>query len=100
MWQDILDSVVREAAAHDRNWQRRRRSLSTLLVVLFVYRLAYSPQPRGYALILADLWECCRRLGIDLPHVIALSLAGNHHDRGAAQGAAPHAGHPLPGQRR
>ena len=67
MWQDILDSVVREAAAHDRNWQRRRRSLSTLLVVLFVYRLAYSPQPRGYALILADLWECCRRLGIDLP---------------------------------
>ena len=67
MWQDILDSVVREAAAHDRNWQRRRRSLSTLLVVLFVYRLAYSPQPRGYALILADLWECCRRLGVDLP---------------------------------
>ena len=67
MWQDILDSVVREAAAHDRNWQRRRRSLSTLLVVLFVYRLAYSPQPRGYALILADLWECCRRPGVDLP---------------------------------
>ena len=24
---------------------------------------------------------------------------GNHHDRGAAQGPSPHAGHPLPGQR-
>ena len=33
-------------------------------------------------------------------NVIALSLrVGNHHDRRAAQGAAPHAGHPLPGQR-
>ena len=33
-------------------------------------------------------------------NVIALSLrVGNHHDGGAAQGAAPHADHPLPGQR-
>ena len=67
LWRSILDSVVRTAAAHDRSWQRRRRSLNTLLVVLFVYRLAHAPPPRGYARVLADLWESCRQLGLDLP---------------------------------
>ena len=80
-----------------RPWQRRRRSLSTLLVVLFVYRLAYSPQPRGYALILADLWECCRRLGIDLPQprpVAASSMCAARSKVGT--GVHPRGGPTMP----
>ena len=67
MWREILGSVARTAAAHDRRWQRRRRSIGTLLVVLFVLRLARTPGRQGYARVLADLWECCRRLGLQLP---------------------------------
>ena len=67
MWRSMLDGVVRTAAAHDRSWQRRRRSIDTLLVVLFVYRLVHSSKRQGYAPILAGLWEDCRRLGLDLP---------------------------------
>ena len=67
MWRDILGSVAETAAAHDWRWQRRRRSIGTMLVVLFVFRLAHAPRRRGYARVLADMWECCRRLGLELP---------------------------------
>ncbi len=67
MWRDILGSVARAANAHDQRWQRRRRSIHTLLVVLFVFRLVRTPRRQGYARVLADLWECCRRLGLQLP---------------------------------
>ena len=66
MWRDILGSVARAADEHDRRWQRRRRSIRTLLVVLFVFRLVRTPTKRGYTKVLADLWKCCRRLGLEL----------------------------------
>ena len=64
---DILGSVARTANRHDQRWQRRRRSIHTLLVVLFVFRLVRTPRRQGYARALADLWERCRRLGLQLP---------------------------------
>ena len=87
MWRDILGSVARTAAAHDRCWQRRRRSIGTLLVVLFVLRLARSPRQRGYGRVLAELWECCRRLGLELPQprpVAASSMCAARAKVGAA----------------
>ena len=66
MWRDILGSVARAADEHDRRWQRRRRSIRTLLVVLFVFRLVRTPTKRGYTKVLGDLWKCCRRLGLQL----------------------------------
>ncbi len=75
MWRDILGSVARAADRHDQRWQRRRRSIHTLLVVLFVFRLVRTPRRQGYARVLADLWECCRRLGLELaqPRPVAAS---------------------------
>ena len=87
MWRDILGSVARAADAHDRRWQRRQRSIRTLLVVLFVLRLARAPRQRGYARVLADLWECCRRLGLELPQarpVAASSMCAARAKVGAA----------------
>ena len=87
MWRDLLGSVARAADAHDRRWQRRQRSIGTLLVVLFVFRLARAPRQRGYAPVLADLWECCRRLGLKLPQarpVAASSMCAARAKVGAA----------------
>ena len=86
MWRDLLGDVARAAAEHDRRWQRRRRSIRTLLVVLFVFRLARAPRNRGYGRVLADLWECCRRLGLELPQprpVAASSMAAARAKVGA-----------------
>ena len=66
MWQEILAAVTAVAADHDRQWMRRQRAINTLLVVLFVFRLAFAPR-RGYPATLSALWEQCRRLGVALP---------------------------------
>ena len=52
---------------HDRVWQRRRRVLNTLLIMLFVFRLVFSKDRQGYAITLAELWDQCRALGVALP---------------------------------
>ena len=55
------------AAAHDRQWMQRKRILDSLIVVLFVFRLVLSRGDKGYATVLAELWDQCRKLGIALP---------------------------------
>ena len=67
MWQGILSTVTRVTREHDRQWLRRQRLINTLLVVLFVYRLVFGHDNRGYGATLNKLWEQCRRLGVPLP---------------------------------
>ena len=66
-WQKIVDAVGRLAAEQDREWMRRRRVLDTLLVILFTFRLVLSQGDKGYETVLAELWEQCRKAGIELP---------------------------------
>ena len=65
LWRSIIGTAV--AVAHDRLWQRRRRVLNTLLIMLFVFRLVFSKDRQGYAITLAELWDQCRALGVALP---------------------------------
>ena len=44
-----------------------QRSLNTLLVVLFVFRLVLAKNRQGYGATLAELWDQCRRQGVPLP---------------------------------
>ena len=66
-WGPLIDAVVAVARDFDRHWQRRRRSLNTLLVVLFVFRLVFAKNRQGYGATLAELWDQCRRQGVPLP---------------------------------
>ena len=67
MWMKIVDAAGELAAAHDRRWMKRKRILDSLIVVLFVFRLVLSRGDKGYATVLAELWDQCRKLGIALP---------------------------------
>ena len=60
LWQGLIGTLTRVASAYDREWVRRQRTLNTLLVVLFVYRIVFTPDSRGYATVLAELWAQCR----------------------------------------
>ena len=44
LWQELIGTLVRVAGAHDREWIKRRRTLNTLLVMLFVFRLVFAPE--------------------------------------------------------
>ena len=75
LWQELVSTAVRVAREHDVEWVRRQRTLNTLLVILFVFRLVFAPARRGYATVLADLWENCRQLGVELPQARPVSAA-------------------------
>lgn len=75
LWQELIATAVQVAREHDAQWVRRQRALNTLLVMLFVFRLAFAPERRGYATVLSDLWENCRQLGVDLPQPRPVSAA-------------------------
>ena len=57
MWMKIIEAAGRLAAEHDRTWMRRRRVLNSLIVMLFVFRLVLSRNSKGYATVVAELWD-------------------------------------------
>ncbi len=67
LWRGVVGTLTSVANAWDRTWLKRQRSINTLLVMMFVYRLALAPDRQRYALTLSELWEQCRQLGIALP---------------------------------
>ena len=75
LWQRIVTTLQRVTAEHDLVWQRRKRVLNTMLIVLFVFRLAQSTNRRGYEISLNELWENCRALKVELPREKPVSAA-------------------------
>ena len=75
VWRSLIDAVVAVAHDFDRSWQKRQRSLNTLLVVLFIFRLVLSKNRQGYGATLAELWDQCRRLGVSLPQPSPVSAS-------------------------
>jgi len=67
LWQKIITVFASVAENFDREWQKRKRILSTLLVVLFIFRLVFSKNKQGYGTTIAELWEYCHKLHIPLP---------------------------------
>lgn len=67
MWLQIIDAATALAEAHGLRWRKRRRVLDSLIVMLFVFRLVLSRGEKGYATVVAELWEQCRKLAIALP---------------------------------
>ena len=67
LWVNIAKSAAAVASLHDHMWQKRRRVLDSLLIILFVFRLILSKERIGYAATLRSLWDQCLHLGIPLP---------------------------------
>jgi hypothetical protein len=67
LWQNIIGTVEAVANDFDQQWQKRKRVLNTLLIMLFIFRLVFSNNKQGYAITIAELWEQCRAMGISLP---------------------------------
>lgn len=67
LWTNIIATVTQVANDFDRQWQKRKRVLNTLLIMLFIFRLVFSNTRQGYAITVIELWEQCRTMGIELP---------------------------------
>lgn len=67
LWQKIIIIVSAAADEYDQKWQKRQRILNTLLIVLFIFRLVFSKNKQGYGSTIAELWDYCKKMNINLP---------------------------------
>jgi len=67
LWQNIIGTLVSVANDYDQQWQKRKRILNTLLIMLFIFRLVFSKNKQGYTSTITQLWDQCRVMGITLP---------------------------------
>jgi hypothetical protein len=67
LWQKIITIVADIAEGFDKEWQKRRRVISTLLLIIFIFRLVFSKNKQGYGATISELWEYCHKLNIPLP---------------------------------
>jgi len=74
-WGKIIGTVVKVANAFDQQWQQRRRVLSTLLLVLFIFRLVLAKNKQGYGTTVVELWAQCRLLNIPLPQTTPVAAS-------------------------
>ena len=93
LWRGFVDIVAETAAEHDARWRVRRRTIDTLLVMLFVFRLAFSHTRQSYQITINGLWQQCRVLGVALPQadpVAASAMCAARQKVGAAVFARAH----------
>jgi hypothetical protein len=67
LWQNIIGTVVSVANDFDQQWQKRKRVLNTLFIMLFIFRLVFSKDKQGYTITIIELWEQCRTMGLSPP---------------------------------
>lgn len=57
IWLPIQELLEQECAAFDKVWQKRKRTIDTKFLVMFIIKLVLSKNKQGYGSILAELWE-------------------------------------------
>ncbi|MBV1877791.1 MAG: IS4 family transposase [Pseudomonadales bacterium] len=67
VWQKIIETLTTTCEHFDAAWRKRQRLIGTQLLVLFIFRLVFAKNKQGYASTINELWDQCRRIGIDLP---------------------------------
>ncbi|MDP3889475.1 MAG: IS4 family transposase [bacterium] len=67
LWQKIICIVAKVSEKFDQEWQKRQRIITTLLIILFIFRLVFSKNKQGYGSTISELWDYCRKLNVPLP---------------------------------
>lgn len=67
LWQKTLSTIGDICDDFDKKWRKRKRLLDTLLLILFIFRLVFSKNKQGYDITITELWDQCKRMGVDLP---------------------------------
>jgi hypothetical protein len=57
LWRDLLASVEKVTSGFDSTWQKRRRSINTQLVVLFIFQILQPQTSGGYTSVLQRMWQ-------------------------------------------
>ena len=66
-WRQIISTIGEVCDEFDLKWRKRKRTINTLLLVLFIFKLVFSKNKQGYKITINELWEQCKLLDVELP---------------------------------
>ena len=72
VWKQVIHIVDEAASEYDQKWRIRKRLISTLILILFVFRLISSKKAQNYGTTIDELWDSCKALEIPLPQKSAV----------------------------
>lgn len=81
LWQKIVDVALSVSRDCDEKWQKRKRLIDTMLIILFVFRLVFSKNTQGYQATINELWDQCKRQDYPLPQSKPPSASSMHNAR-------------------
>lgn len=79
LWTKIIAELTDIARKFDDTWQKRKRVVDSLILVLLIFRLVGSKDRRGYGSVIDEVWDNCDKMKIALPQrdSIAISTFGD-----------------------
>jgi hypothetical protein len=56
-WRQIISTIGEVCDEFDLKWRKRKRTINTLLLVLFIFKLVFSKNKQGYKITINELWD-------------------------------------------
>ncbi|WP_375331701.1 IS4 family transposase [Candidatus Tisiphia endosymbiont of Temnostethus pusillus] len=74
-WTEVKNIFKKISDKFDAEWQKRKRILSTQLLVAIILKLVQSKSRQGYSINLIQFWEVCTEKNIELPQVNSIAAS-------------------------
>jgi hypothetical protein len=74
-WTEVKNIFKKISDEFDAKWQKRKRVLSTQLLVAIILKLVQSKNRQGYGSTLIQFWEVCAEKNIELPQEKSISAS-------------------------
>ena len=75
MWAKIMEMVKEVTCQFDRTWQKRKRVIDSMMLVMLIFRLVSGKDRKGYGSTIDELWENCRKMKIPLPQTESIAAS-------------------------
>ena len=72
-WTEVKNIFKKISDKFDAEWQKRKRILSTQLLVAIILKLVQSKSRQGYSINCIQFWEVCTEKNIELPQVNSIA---------------------------
>jgi hypothetical protein len=75
IWKEISGIIQDVAFKHDKTWQKRKRIIDTLMIMILIFRVVLSKNSQGYGSTILEFWDNCYKVNLGLPQHRAISAS-------------------------
>ncbi|WP_118987605.1 hypothetical protein [Photorhabdus sp. CRCIA-P01] len=81
LYQRLNKTFFNSCSTIDKLWQKRKRTINTKLIVLFLMKIISGKNNHGHAYIINEIWDDCVRKNIPLPQCSPVSASSYKNSR-------------------